>query len=214
METWASLYSQGCPDFVPGRPSCSLACLAPTPVHCSPGCPLLSTPTLCCCVPLLGVPFPPASGLLLHSFPSPFAHSSSILYSGTTTCQAELLRVRQWGYSSQEDIPVHVGHVSRSGGRRGRTAVSWLLLWRGSTGTEPTFSEILPTLQGQQSHSCHSALLHSFIYKYLMSVDSIPSTTVGTRDSAVNKRWKLSLGVGLEVPREQGLGRHFSRSQE
>ena len=29
METWGSLYSQGCPEFVPGRLSCRLASLAP-----------------------------------------------------------------------------------------------------------------------------------------------------------------------------------------
>lgn len=76
METWGSLYSQGCPEFVPGGPHHSLASRAPCSWTRSPGVPFACPPHHAdATVPASGVPAPSVSCLFALSLPS------SLLYS-------------------------------------------------------------------------------------------------------------------------------------
>lgn len=112
-------------------------------------------------------------------------------------------------------IPVHRGHTeSRREGGQGNSYIEYLdWCYEGEVqALNPHFLKFCPPFKANSkatpprkpllipqpgalspfcAHGALSALLHSFIYKYLMSIDFIPGTILGTEDTAVNNTDKL-----------------------
>ena len=158
--------------------------------------------TLCCCGSFVSMPSLPTSCLFAHL--SPYSSSRfllSIYYVPGTVFGGRDTEVKErwwrtWGISrggetEKGTVGSSIGICAVEGKWRHWTHIFWnstplIAISNASHAIKPSLNPQPEVPVPFSVPWALSTLLHSFTYKYLMSVDSIPGTILGTGDIAAN----------------------------